>query len=230
MLVIPLLARSKAAWTNASEVESKSEVASQRRGWSAHFIHLFLSIHFLQASGVKKNNGWNGNTVFFSQLAPRPTVRSGDFSPWHGRWRSVGVAHHSVVLPSIPHGQTIACGKGSFKAMTPAIPQRQSETPWTLWGVHNCISRLWREFTWFMQISWLIWIWVWVYLLTSESWPLSELIFHTQTRANNLPSVSLSKSWSSLQQPSLFTKQRGKTIKSLIKFIGIMQRLEPSKT
>ena len=29
MLVIPLLARSKAAWTNASEVESKSEVASQ---------------------------------------------------------------------------------------------------------------------------------------------------------------------------------------------------------
>lgn len=94
------------------------------------FVIFVFSIHFTSLHfRSQKNNGWNGNTVLFFQLAPHPTVRSGDFSPWHGRWRSVGVAHHSVVLPSIPHGQTIACGKGSFKAMTPAIPQRQSETP-----------------------------------------------------------------------------------------------------
>ena len=88
---------------------------------------LFDSFHKLQES--KKQRLERQYSVFVLQLAPHPTVRSGDFSPWHGRWRSVGVAHHSVVLPSIPHGQTIACGKGSFKAMTPAVPQRQSETP-----------------------------------------------------------------------------------------------------
>lgn len=145
-----MLARSKAAWTNASEVESKSEVASQRDanqktgGYGGYgctqrtvicdqqilFICFFL--HFTSFRSRKNTTAGTAIQCFFWQLAPHPTVRSGDFSPWHGRWRSVGVAHHSVVLPSIPHGQTIACGKGSFKAMTPAIPQRQSETP-TLW-------------------------------------------------------------------------------------------------
>ena len=106
-------------------------------------FYSFVFVRFIsQASGVKTTTAGTAIQCFFLQLAPHPTVRSGDFSPWHGRWRSVGVAHHSVVLPSIPHGQTIACGKGSFTSYDPCYPPKTIRNTMNFVEVHNCISRL----------------------------------------------------------------------------------------
>ena len=112
-------------------------------GWviSTCYSFLFFSIHFTSFRSQQKQRLERQYSVFFSQLAPHPTVRSGDFSPWHGRWRSVGVAHHSVVLPSIPHGQTIACGKGSFKSYDPCYPSKTIRNTMNFVEVHSCISR-----------------------------------------------------------------------------------------